>query len=216
MHNPKISVVMACFLGEYEYAATDRVRKLHRAVHSFITQTYKNAELIIVADGCDLTIKEVHQHYGNYPNIILHLINKQPMFSGAVRNLGCQMSSGEIIAYLDSDDLLGANHLQAIANGFNHHQYADWVYFNDQVIHNFHPSTREILTIGERDITPVQGTIGTSSIAHKKLPEFNWLNCNGYGHDWTFIKRLIDSKKPNVKIHGCEYRVCHIPNGVDC
>ena len=216
----KISVVMASFLGEYEFSAGDRIRKFHRAIDSFINQTHKNSELIIVSDGCETTKKEYQDKYYHNPNIHLFESGKQPHFSGTIRNIGCFMATGDIISYLDTDDFLGINHLSSIAKGFQYykdnHIHIDWVYFDDQIVYRFNPTNNEVLSIAQREVKLHFGTIGTSSIAHRKLPEYNWLGCDGYNHDWTFVKRLIDSGKQGKKIDGGEYRVCHIPTQVDC
>ena len=211
----KISVVLASFLSEYDHSAKDRVRKFHRAVQSFLNQSYTNSELLIIADGCDITSSEV-RHYDNYPQIKHVHIEKQPLFSGNVRNVGCLMATGDVVAYLDSDDMLGNNHLQAIADGFKYYPDVDWVYFDDYVIHRFHPITNEILAKGKRTVELEYGTIGTSSIAHKRLEDINWVGFDGYNHDWHFIKnKLIDAGKKYQKIDNAEYFVCHIPNSVD-
>lgn len=213
----KITVVMASFLDVYDYAALDRVRKFHRAVESFINQTYDNKELVIISDGCVITQREV-ERYANNPNIKFFMSEKQPLFSGAIRNMGCFVATGDVISYLDTDDFLGKGHLMSIKNGFEYHKdkNIDWVYFDDHIIYRFNPVNNEILTTAKREVELHSGLVGTSSIAHRKEVDINWLGCDGYGHDWTFIKKLIDSKKNVVKIDGGEYYVCHIPTQVDC
>jgi len=215
----KISCVMASFLGEYDFSSTDKVRKFHRAIESFLNQSYKEKELWVISDGCDITTSEIRK-YDNNPEIKHVHIEKQPMFSGNVRNVGCIMATGSIICYLDSDDMLGEKHLEAIANGFKHYSDnnidVDWVYFDDYVIYRFHPILNYILTKEKRDVELDLGSIGTSSIAHKNILDISWVGFDGYNHDWHFIKnKLIDSRKKYQKIENTEYFVCHIPKSVD-
>ena len=209
----KISVVMASYLGEYTGCAKDRVIKFHRAVESFIAQDYENKELIIISDGCALTISESRKYYLN-TQIFTYALEKQPMFSGGVRNMGISKSSGDIVCYLDTDDYFGENHLSKIVAGFNHYPDADWLYYNDFVVYHNHPVTGRRWVFSEREVDLRPGDIGTSSVAHLNKPDINWVGCDGYGHDWTFIERLIESKKSAHK-HIGEYYVCHIPMQAD-
>src|SRR3990172_406995 len=96
----KISIVTASFLGEYDYSATDRIAKFHRAINSFINQSYPNVELIVVADGCYSTATELAKYLPN-PNIKLIQIEKEPLFSGNVRNTGLFFATGDYVCYLD-------------------------------------------------------------------------------------------------------------------
>ena len=211
----KISVVMASYLGNYFNCALDRKNKFHRAINSFINQTYANKELIVISDGCPETITEMMRYISN-PQIKIYGLDKQPMFSGTVRNLGIEKSKGEIICYLDTDDFLGRNHLKQIVDCFDYHKNKDWVYYDDSIVYRFNPTNNEILTLQKRECKLEHGSIGTSSIAHKNLPDFNWIGCNGYGHDWNFVRKLMALSSNYTKILNCEYNVCHIPNSVDC
>jgi glycosyltransferase involved in cell wall biosynthesis len=207
----KISVIMASYLGEYMFAAKNRVDKFNRAINSFKSQTYTNKELIIVSDGCPLTIAESTKHLSE--EIKLFGLTKQEYFSGAVREYGCKQATGDIICYLDTDDFFGNNHLQIIASSIQNY---DWIYFNDTIIYRFHPTENRILSSVVRETKLERGSIGTSAIAHKNLPKISWSGCNGYGHDWDFIQKLM-SNPNHAKIANSEYKVCHIPNSsVDC
>ena len=202
--NPKISVIMPVFLGDYEGCAKDRVEKFKLAVITFDRQTYKNKELIIISDGCNIA-EEIYNNYLVYENVVFKKIDKQPLFSGNVRNEGLKIASGDIICYLDSDDFIGENHLQVIAQNFSSEPDNDWVYYNDLL---FPPS----LEVTVREVTVNHGMIGTSSIAHWKDLDASWKDLDGYGHDWEFIQKLISNKTKFKKIYGAEYYVCHIPN----
>jgi len=212
----KVSVIMASYLYEYENSATDRVRKFHRAVNSFIKNNYPLKELIIVSDGCNLTEHEYNIHYKNNSDIKFIKIDKQPIFSGNVRNIGCSNATGEIICYLDTDDYIGSNHLQYISNAFSLNNTLSWVYYNDRIVYQTHPITNEPITIADRSCLLESGSIGTSNIAHLRNSDTNWNGCDGYGHDWIFIKEKLIPKNYNYqKINLAEYYVCHIPNSVN-
>lgn len=207
----KISVVMPCFLGDYANGAKNRALKLNRAIRSFLNQTYTNSELIIVADGCHLTTEFIQKNYSGIRNIKTYFIQKQELFSGVVRDFGLKIANGDYICYLDSDDMFNENHLQNIINGFKSNPECDWIYFNDQVKY-FHV---DHLPLTERNAELTNGSIGVSNIAHKNKPEISWNGCNHYGHDFTFVSRLMAQFPKYKKIIGCGYVVCHIPNTCD-
>src|SRR3954468_14224010 len=108
---PKISIIMPSYLGDYPNAASDREGKLKRAIISFLDQTYARRELILVADGCEQTenvYKFLKNNSGKPISSLIRLVKipKQGHFSGAVRNAGIDVATGEIIAYLDTDDII--------------------------------------------------------------------------------------------------------------
>lgn len=201
----KISVIMPSYLGVYQDAATNREYKFERAVNSFLQQTKQDKELVIVSDGCSITNNLVNKKYPH--DCINHIsIFKQMTFSGNVREMGLRNSCGEIVCYLDSDDFLSkTNHLDIICNAFE--DDIEWVYFNDIMQWNPHVSS-------EREAVLERGRIGTSNIAHRNLNEISWSGMDGYGHDWSFIMKLMNQYK-SKKISGTSYTVCHIPNVVD-
>ncbi len=210
----KISVVMPSYLSDYHGGAKNRKEKFHRAVNSFNSQSYPDKELIIVSDGCSITNNEILR-YSTSPNVKFFYLPKQEMFSGYVRQYGCEQATGDYICYLDTDDYLGNNHLSNLANSCMCNPNFDWFYFDDTIIYRFHPIYNKILNSENRNVLIQHGSIGTSAIIHKNNPDFSWNNCNGYGHDWTFIDKI--KNRPNLKIKGAEYFVCHIPHSsVDC
>jgi glycosyltransferase involved in cell wall biosynthesis len=203
----KVSVIMPVYLGEYQGAASDRIEKFKRAVISFTQQTYENRELIIISDGCDIA-EQTYNDCLVYDKVLFKKITKQPLFSGNVREEGLKMATGDIICYLDSDDVIGFTHLRTIALNFYDKSELDWVYYNDLLLPPHQNAT-------VRDVSIEAGMIGTSTIAHRRdLPYASWKGCDGYGHDWKFIELGL---LPNnhKKIMGAEYYVCHVPDIFD-
>ena len=202
----KVSVIMPSYLGEYEGASKDREEKLKRAINTFIAQEDVEKELIVVSDGCLKTTMICEKYNSKAVEIKVVKMEKQPLFSGNVRSEGIKHATGDIICYLDSDDMFGVRHLESIVSQFKENDY-DWCYYNDTV------KTSQGLMLRTVDVS--EGYIGTSSIAHKNIKDLNWNNCDGYGHDWTFVQKLLNYSKNYGRIYGTTYIVCHIPNLVD-
>lgn len=198
---------MPSYLGEYEGAASDRETKFLRAVRSFVNQTYQDKELIIVSDGCEITRELLTNNMSEWGSCVdLVCIDKQPLFSGNVRATGVEIASGEIICYLDTDDFLGLNHLQVIANNMRVH---DWVYFDEYL------NQGTVKPPAVKSVELLKDSAGTSSIAHLKENAPSWHGCDGYGHDWIFIDRLMNWSKNYKKMYGASYQICHIPRLLD-
>lgn len=78
----------------------NREKTIGRAVESVLAQTYRDIELIVVDDGSQDNTIDVLTHFGSR----LRLITQKNAGPSAARNTGIKASSGEIVAFLDSDD----------------------------------------------------------------------------------------------------------------
>lgn len=197
----KVSIIIPSSLAPRKNGATDLDEKLVRAVESALNQDYKDIEIMVVADGCKQTGKIMEKYFfSDKPGKIRFLeIPKQPAFSGNVRNAGINMSSGNIICYLDADDYLGEDHISTIVKHF----MGDWVWFNDLTLRGD--------KFMERECSLKLGFCGTSNIGHKRSMSARWREVNRYGYDdWNFIQNLILESK-GTKIPTPAYMVCHIP-----
>jgi|WetSurMetagenome_2_1015567.scaffolds.fasta_scaffold627556_1 glycosyltransferase involved in cell wall biosynthesis len=195
--NSKIAIVMPSYLGEYEGAASNRVEKFKRAVETVLRQTYSNAILIIVSDGCEITNNLVKgsKLFRENRNVFFIPLQKQPLFSGSVRAAGVRLAIREradIVCYLDADDCLLPDHLQFIDASFK--PGLDWIYFNDLL---YPDAEKGDLIVRESSLK--FGSIGTSNIAHKAWQHFNWTGLDGWGHDWAFILRLMAKSQNYMK-----------------
>lgn len=89
---PKISINIPCY---------NRVNLLRKCVDSFINQSYKNYEIIIVDDGSedDLTfVRTIDQR--------IKYFRQEKLGISKARNLAISKSTGDYILIFDSDDLV--------------------------------------------------------------------------------------------------------------
>ncbi|PCJ18904.1 MAG: glycosyl transferase [Candidatus Cloacimonadota bacterium] len=100
--NPKIDFLNEAKLGLVSVIIPtfNRSRLLQLAINSVLNQSYKQIELIIINDGSTDDTKQVLNSYKNQ----LKIIHQENQGVSKARNAGLEVSSGEWIAFLDSDD----------------------------------------------------------------------------------------------------------------
>ncbi len=90
----------------------NRENLIIRALNSILNQTYKNIEIIVVDDSSqDNTFQKVNQ-FSNKIHKITYIRNKKNVGPAVSRNIGIRKSKGDYIAFLDSDDVWLATHLE--------------------------------------------------------------------------------------------------------
>lgn len=105
---PKVSIIMPTF---------NRGWIVGRAIKSALEQSFKDFELIIVNDGStDETDTELKQFTDGRIVIIKSEINGGLSHA---RNLGLKKAQGELIAYLDSDNLWYPHFLEVMLEAFD-------------------------------------------------------------------------------------------------
>lgn len=79
----------------------NRAKLVQRAIDSVLSQTYSNMEVIVVDDGStDDTLRELRSYDGR-----IRVLSQPNGGPAAARNLGIAHACGELIAFLDSDDI---------------------------------------------------------------------------------------------------------------
>lgn len=92
--NPLVSVIMVTY---------NRAHYLQRSISSFLNQTFKDAELIVIDDGSDDdTFYVVNSFIKKYPNI--RYVKHSNRHISLSKNAGIQSACGKYLAFLDSDD----------------------------------------------------------------------------------------------------------------
>lgn len=111
---------MLSYLDDYQFSRSNSIPKFKRAVQSFLDQTHDDKELIIVADGCDITKYIYEKYFSEYDNIKFFWTNKsKSRWPGELRQFGANLASGDWICYLDADDCILNNHLSKIDSNAN-------------------------------------------------------------------------------------------------
>ena len=93
---------------------------VRRAVASVLTQSYRDFELIVVDDGSIDGTREALKPFSDRLRYVWHE-NRGP---AAARNAGLAVATGEIVAFLDSDDRWLSHHLDVLVKTFGLHPAA--------------------------------------------------------------------------------------------
>lgn len=78
-------------------------RWITRTLNSVVRQSYKNIEIIIVNDGSTDKTGEILRGYTKYSNIFIYNIDN--IGPAEARNYGVAKSNGDLIAFMDADDM---------------------------------------------------------------------------------------------------------------
>lgn len=153
---PKVSVITPSYNQGFFIEET---------IRSILLQGYPNLEYIIIDGGStDESIKIIHK----YETWITHWESEPDNGQSDAINKGFKMASGEIIAWLNSDDLYCSGSLSIAAQSFSKTPYATAVY-------------------GDMDIIDEN----SNKISHKKYRKFSLkelYNLNVIGQPATFIR----------------------------
>lgn len=95
---------------------------LSRAIESVLTQTYSNAEIIVVDDGSTDNTRQVTE---SFPDVLY--VYQQNQGLSAARNTGIDNSKGKYLLFLDADDWLTVDALKNNYNILSKHPEAAFV-----------------------------------------------------------------------------------------
>ncbi|MBK2112722.1 glycosyltransferase family 2 protein [Francisella tularensis] len=88
---------------------------LSRCLESVINQTYKNLEIILINDGSTDNSLSICQKYKSKDSRIV-LLNQQNSGQALARNNALDIAKGDYIAFIDSDDWVSLDYIQALYN----------------------------------------------------------------------------------------------------
>ena len=121
--SPKVSVIVPTY---------NRADLLERALNSIVSQTYQDFELIVVDDGSTDKTSKVMK---SFPKAQYLYIKKNSGVSKA-RNVGLASAKGELICFLDSDDLWNEKKIQIQAQWLENNKASQICYTDEIWIRN--------------------------------------------------------------------------------
>jgi glycosyltransferase involved in cell wall biosynthesis len=216
----KIAICMPCF---------GRPQRTKRAIESILAQTLDNWQAFIIGDCCPdfQQIMNANRKLGaeSWEGRALAGGNEIIMFNAKTheggygytyRNFVNGVNNAEFIVYLDNDDTWQPNHLQNYLSGIDGTDN-DFVFFNTNLIF----VDRYVPKVYQGGL-PLNGERGPGSYIRDAQAEYGWIGhaeliiraqflkdhpeiqqTSEYGHDWKFIKQMIDA--------GAKYKKAELP-----
>ena len=153
---PLVSIVIPCFLSTPRQA-----HLLEETLQTVAAQTWSDFEVIVVDDGSPLDVGEVA---GRHAGVIT--LRQANAGSAMARNTGIRASRGRHLVFLDADDYLLPQALEAGLSAFDEHPECGYV-------------------IGRREEMTFDGSPVPWGVA--SLPREQWLYDILLGFDWHIL-----------------------------
>lgn len=230
---------MQSYLGEYPGSRKNSDKKFLRAVQSFINQTNKDSELVIVSDGCEVTHKLYYQNFKNNNRIKYVYVDKdtpnmyqgeKKYYRGFPREVGRVISTGEIISYMDSDDYLMEDAVEVIKSHWeNFLSKGDYMWsmttrwFDNQLAEKLWNPSKSVTTFGKPfEIDKLKDTwietgmkhdslviSSTWSISHKSTLTEKWVDSSGEESEDNIFCKKTRKNRKGFIIKKPYYVRCH-------
>lgn len=88
---------------------------IQRCIESILNQSYKNLEIILVNDGSTDDSLKICEKYSEKDDRI-RVVNQKNSGVSLTRNMGIELSSGEYIMFVDSDDYIESTMIEDMVN----------------------------------------------------------------------------------------------------
>src|SRR2546430_1459666 len=96
----------------------NRMRKLRRCLESLLKSSYRDFEVVVVDDCSDedptLLLKSA------YPSVKVYRNSSRKLLSGS-RNFGASVSRGELLFFIDDDNVVAPDTVGHLAQAFDGH-----------------------------------------------------------------------------------------------
>lgn len=190
--NPLVSIITVCFNSEKTIAKT---------IESVLNQSYDNIEYIII-DGksSDNTLEVVKKFEDAFQKkeIVLTVISESDAGIYDAMNKGINLSSGEIIGIINSDDWYETDAVSQMIEVYNKNRFD--VFYADLRIHK--PSGLLIKHAKNKKFVSTRHWNHPTTFVTKEIyREFKYSLDRGIYADWDFILRLRKNRKKIVVLN---------------
>jgi glycosyltransferase involved in cell wall biosynthesis len=180
---PLVSIIINnCNYGRY----------LAQAIDSALAQSYERVELIVVDDGSTDNSASVIGGYGGH----IVPVFKENGGQGSAMNAGLACSRGQVVIFLDSDDLLMPQAAEAAVRAFAEHRGAAKVEYRMAVIDDAGRPTGEIRP-------PCDEQIDSGDLRRKVLAfpfDLKWMATSGNAFSASVLHRIFPVPEHDYRI----------------
>ncbi len=172
---------------------------LTKAIDSTLTQTYHYFEVIVVDDGSTDNSQEIIKSYGSK----IHPVIKENGGQASAFNIGFAHSKGDIICFLDSDDVFISTKLEKIVDIFNKNLDISWCFHSLKLVNKEHKSLGiDQNYTGESGIYDIRNDIRKGKL-NGRLP-FNSIDTSGLCYRRSLLEQLLPMPE-SIRITSDDY-----------
>ena len=153
--------LVSILINNYNYG-----QFLKQAIDSAINQTYENIEIIVVDDGSTDSSREIIANYGDK---VIPVFKKNGGQASAF-NAGFANSQGDIICFLDADDVFISSKVAEMVNIFEQYKYIGWYFHTYKLVDtDLKMLNKQIKNIGNSKICDIRNDLKRGKL-NGKLP----------------------------------------------
>ncbi|MBI5065425.1 glycosyltransferase [Candidatus Woesearchaeota archaeon] len=182
---PKVSIIIPTY---------NRARLLETTLNSVFSQTYENYEVLVIDDGSTDDTEKVLKKFKK-----IRYFKKKNGGVSSARNLGIKNSKGNLIAFLDSDDLWHEKKLEKTVKKFKNSNialvYTNYLLFakddcakKEIKVPFYGKKTYEKLLLG--NFIPNSSVVIRKKVLKKTGLFYEGFNCKASYEDWDLWLRI--------------------------
>lgn len=184
---PLVSIV----INNFNYA-----RFLGEAIDSALDQTYSNVEVVVVDDGSTDDSPGVIASYGNRIIPVL----KENGGQGSALNAGFASSGGDVVIFLDADDVLLKEAADRVVEAFKSQPTAAKVQYKLRVVNEHSEPTPELIPLGHRQMPS-----GDLRQHVARFHQYNWPPMSGNAFASESLSQMLPMPEDTYRINADSY-----------